>query len=147
MDRVPSIRYKITEIFCIVDDFCQEFDNEIKENSLSTPHKDGEPRKRNRKCRMSDSEIITILLCFHFNSFRNFKHYYLFYVKQHPAREFPDQLSYTRFVEMESRVAVPMMMLLMLFCKGRCTGISFIDSTCIPVCHNKRIFSNKVFKD
>ena len=30
---------------------------------------------------------------------------------------------------------------------GRCTGISFVDSTPIRVCHNKRIKRNKVFKD
>lgn len=59
---------------------------------------------------------------------------------------FPHQLSYNRFIELESRVAVEMMMLLQLLCFGRCTGISFIDSTCVPVCHNKRIKRNKVFK-
>lgn len=25
---------------------------------------------------MSDAEVITILICFHFNFYRNFKHYY-----------------------------------------------------------------------
>ena len=30
---------------------------------------------------------------------------------------------------------------------GKCTGISFVDSTCIPVIHNKRFFSMKVFKN
>lgn len=30
---------------------------------------------------------------------------------------------------------------------GECTGISFIDSTILRVCHNKRIKRNKVFKD
>jgi hypothetical protein len=34
---------------------------------------------------------------------------------------------------------------LQLFCFGECTGISFVDSTCVPVCHNKRIHNNKVF--
>ena len=29
---------------------------------------------------------------------------------------------------------------------GEVTGISYIDSTAIKVCHNKRIYSNKVFK-
>lgn len=95
---------------------------------------------------MSRSEIMAILICFHFNTFRNFKHYYLFYVRKHLRGLFPNQLSYNRFVELESRVAVEMMMFLQLFCFGRCTGISFIDSTCVPVCHNKRINRNKVFK-
>lgn len=31
-------------------------------------------------------------------------------------------------------------------CTGECTGISFIDSTPIRVCRNKRIFNHKVFE-
>ena len=38
-------------------------------------------------------------------------------------------------------------MFLRLACFGECTGISFVDSTCIPVIHNKRQFNMKVFKD
>ena len=56
--------------------------------------------QRNRAWRMSRSEIMTTLICFHFGSFRNFKHYYLFYVKEHLADLFPEQLSYNRFVEL-----------------------------------------------
>lgn len=44
------------------------------------------------------------------------------------------------------RVAVPLAMFLQLCCLGHCTGISYVDSMCIPVCHNKRICRNKVFK-
>jgi hypothetical protein len=95
---------------------------------------------------MSDSEIMTILICFHFNTYRNFKHYYLSYVKVYLKDYFPYAVSYNRFVELESRVAVQMALFLQLVCFGECTGISFIDSTCIPVCHNKRISRNKVFK-
>ena len=32
-------------------------------------------------------------------------------------------------------------------CTGDCTGISFIDSTPLRVCRNKRIFNHKVFKN
>ena len=135
---------KVTEIFCIADDFCKEFDKEAAKTGLESPK---EARRRNRSWRMSRSEIMTILICFHFGSFRNFKHYYLFYVKEHLADLFPDPLSYNRFVELESRLSVEMMLFLQVCCFGRCTGISFVDSTCIPVCHNKRIRRNKVFRD
>lgn len=135
---------KITEIFCIADDFCKEFDAEIEKMAIKS--EDGR-KHRKRKTTMSRSEIMAILIFFHFNTFRNFKHYYLFYVQVHLKDLFPNQLSYNRFVELESRVAVEMMMFLQLCCFGRCTGISFIDSTCVPVCHNKRIIRNKVFKD
>ena len=134
---------KVSEIFCIADDFCQEFDREIENLSLPL---DGKKKHRRRKCQMSDSEIMTILICFHFNTYRNFKHYYLSYVKVYLKDAFPNAVSYNRFVELESRVAVQMALFLELFCFGECTGISFIDSTCIPVCHNKRIKRNKVFK-
>ena len=116
---------KITDIFCIIDDFCQEYDKDIEKMSLKAP--DGR-RHRKRPCTMSRSEIMTILVCFHFNQFRNFKHYYLFYVREHLKDLFPHQLSYNRFVELESRVCVEMMLFLQLFCFGRCTGISFIDN-------------------
>lgn len=61
---------KITDIFCIIDDFCEEYDKDIEKMSLKAP--DGR-RHRKRSCVMSRSEIMTILVCFHFNQFRNFK--------------------------------------------------------------------------
>jgi hypothetical protein len=130
---------KITEIFCIADDFCKELDQEVKKHQ-SLP--DDGKKHRNRSREMSDSEIITIMLCFHFGSFRNFKHYYLFYVREHLRNEFPKQLSYNRFVEIERRVMVPMILFLKLICFGECTGITFVDSTKIAVCNNKRIKRN-----
>ena len=78
---------------------------------------------------MSRAEIMTILICFHFNDFRKFKHYYLFYVRERMRDLFPEQLSYNRFIELESRVAVEMMLFLQVCCLGRCTRISFIDSS------------------
>ena len=83
---------KITEIFCIADDFCKEFELETDKIGLSEKNKGCH---RHRRWRMSKSEIITILICFHFNSYRNFRHYYTFFVKEHLADLFPNQLSYT----------------------------------------------------
>lgn len=42
---------------------------------------------------MSDSEMITTLVCFRFGSFRNFKYYYLHYVGEHLKKDFPNQFS------------------------------------------------------
>ncbi len=89
--------------------------------------------KRKRKRMMSDAEVITILICFHFNSYRNFKHYYLGCVRIHWKHLFPQTFSYNRFVEVMPRCFVAMTMFLRLACFGECTGISFVDSTCIPV--------------
>jgi len=133
---------KIIEIFCIADDFCKNFSQEIKKHQIAP--KDGK-KHRNRSCEMSDSEIMTILLLFHYGTFKNFKHFYLHYIGIHLQEYFPKQLSYNRFVAVEHRVFVPMMFFLNMVCFGKCTGITFIDSTKISVCHNKRIRRNKVF--
>ena len=63
---------KITEIFYLADDFCIEFDKTIKGHLLGNLPK--------RKPKMSTSEVITIMVLFHFGQFRNFKHLYLGYV-------------------------------------------------------------------
>lgn len=102
--------------------------------------------KRRRERMMSDAEVITILICFHFNSYRNFKHYYLCCVCQHWRHLFPKTFSYNRFVEIMPRCFIALTMFLKPACFGECSGISFVDSTCIPVIHNKREFSMKVFK-
>jgi len=89
---------------------------------------------------------MTILLFFHFGTFKNFKHYYLHYIGIHLKKEFPKQLSYNRFIAIEHRVFVPMMFFINTVCFGKCTGITFVDSTSIKVCHNKRIKRNRVFE-
>jgi hypothetical protein len=91
---------------------------------------------------MSDAEIITIMICFHYGCFRNLKHFYLFYVAEHLQSEFSNLLSYNRFVELERKVIIPFALFLKLICFGQCTGITFIDSTKIAVCKNKRIKRN-----
>lgn len=60
---------------------------------------------------------------------------------------FPDAVSYNRFVELMPRVFFHMMLFMKLRGFGKCSGISFVDSTMIPVCHNLRRYANKVFKD
>ena len=92
------------------------------------------------------SKLVLKLVYFHFGTFCNFKHYYLFFIKGTMKSYFPKAVSYNRFVELESRVFFQLMFFLNLGAFGRCTGITFVDSTMIPVCHNLRIYANKVFK-
>ena len=140
---MPVLHDRILEIFLKVDDFCNEFELEYKTLQLPAP---SEVKKRNRKTGLCDSEIITLLIAFHGGQFRNFKHFYIHYVCVHMKGDFPGLVSYNRFIELSHRSAIPFMLYLHHCCRGECTGISFIDSTILRVCHNKRIKRNKVFK-
>ena len=60
--------------------------------------------------------------------------------------EFPQTVSYNRFVELQKKVVVKLAIFLKMFCLGKCTVISYIDSTPIRVCHIKREKQHKVFK-
>jgi len=92
------------------------------------------------------SEIMTILIAFHQNHYRNFKHFYLNQVQQQWHSAFPRLPSYHRFVEWMPSTLVPLCVYLKQ-CFGRCTGIGFVDATCLKVCHNRRIGRHKVFKN
>lgn len=129
----------LVELFCHVDDFWQEFEPIWKQRLLAS----GE-RQRFRKTELSESEIMTILIHFHACDFRHFKAYYA-YVRQHLSAEFPTLVSYERFIELKKRVGVALYVYLNM-CLADCTGTSFIDSTSLPVCNNRRIHAHRVFK-
>jgi len=135
--------HKITEIFYLIDEFCKEY--EIARRGHILPENTSK-RQRNRKFTMSDSEVITIVTLFHINGYRCFKHFYTQYVQKHMQSEFPKTVSYNRFVELQQKSMMPMVLFLQLCCLGQCTGVSFIDSTPIRVCHIRRESSHKTFK-
>ena len=83
---------KITEIFYLADEFCKEFDDYLASKIIGT--------KPKRKPTMTQSEVITITVLFHSGTYRNMKHFYLFYVQKHLTKEFPNTVSYTRFTEL-----------------------------------------------
>jgi Transposase DDE domain len=88
---------------------------------------------------------MTILIAFHQSAYRNFKAFYPEKVKNHWQSAFPALVSYHRFVEWMPTALVPLCAYLR-HCFGRCTGISFMDSTSLKVCHNRRIQQHKVFE-
>ena len=133
---------KITQIFCSIDDFCLVFEPALQKRQLSTGKK-----TRRRKFKMSTSEIVTITVLFHLSGIRTFKHFYINYVQKQLQDEFPNTVSYNRFVELMQSNLLPLTLYMKTCCLGQCTGISFIDSTPIRACNKKRITQNKVFKN
>ena len=87
--------YKVTELFCIIDEFCKHFNAENAGNLLED---NSGVKRRRRQASLSDSEIMTILLYFHFGTFRNFKHYYLFFTKGTMKSYFPKTLPSTPYL-------------------------------------------------
>lgn len=134
----------LVEIFYDVDNFCIGFENYCKSHFLT--------ENSNRKFAMiksktlSLSEVMTITIYFHLSNYRTFKSYYTEHVSTVLKPYFPKLVSYNRFVELMQEALAPLLLYMMKFRTGKCTGISFIDSTTLNVCHNRRIHSHKVFK-
>lgn len=103
-------------------------------------------RKYHRDSTMSKAEIILILIFFHDSGYRCLKHFYQEKVCKHMRHLFPKVVSYNRFVELEKEVAIPLALFIRKVLLGKCTGISFVDSTPLRVCKNQRIHIHKTFK-
>jgi hypothetical protein len=131
----------LIELFWEIDDFYRDYlqtfsDTFFPANGKNLP----------RYCRLFPSEVMTIVTHFHQSSYRTFKDYYTKYVCQHLTNYFPNLVSYNRMVELMPNVLTACLYYLKSR-QGKSTGISFVDSTAIPVCHPKRIKRNKVFKE
>ena len=131
----------IVEIYYKIDNFFKDLDQFFIEHSISGPKK-----RRNRKFTLSNSEVATIMICFHQSGYKEFKSFYLNHVCKYMRTYFPKLVSYNRMVELQKSIALPLTLFLKMKLLGGCTGISFIDSTPIKICDNHRIHSNKVFK-
>ncbi|AUC60659.1 IS982 family transposase [Cyanobacterium sp. HL-69] len=83
----------LDKLFCHVDDWTRKFELLWQEKLLSN----GVARRLRSKS-LCLSEIMTILIAFHQNSYRNFKHLYLNHVQQYWRLAFPKLPSYPFFV-------------------------------------------------
>lgn len=133
---------KTTELFCLIDDFCQQFEPLLEQRMLG---ESADIQRRRRACEMSLSEMITIVVLFHMMRGRQFKEFYRGTVCRFMTSEFSRRLSYTRFVALMPRCATVLAALFQTL-KGACTGICIADSTPLAVCHNLRIERHRVFK-
>lgn len=132
--------FSLEELFCCVDDFCQRYEP-VWQRQLLTSGLQQRDRPRN----LCLSEIMTVLIGFHQQHYRTFKHYYLDHVCVYWRRAFPGLVSYSRFISWVPSTLLPLCAYLK-HCFGECSGISFLDSTSLRVCHNRRIHSHRVFQ-
>lgn len=130
----------LTELFCLIDDFCRLFELAFEQRLLTSGK-----RKRRRRCELSLAELMTLAVLFHQLRFRQFKAFYLSYVCRHLRTEFPNLPSYQRGVELMPRCAAPLAALFEAL-RGECDGISIADSTALAVCDNQRIPRHRVFE-
>jgi hypothetical protein len=129
----------LTIIFYYVDEFCKFFSKEAQNNLLSNDS------IKPFKSSLNLSEIMTIMVYWHHSGYKNFKAYYTKHVQIHLTNEFPNLVSYSRFIELMPYALFPLFVFSKCLAAG-CTGKSCIDSTKLAVCKNQRISSHQVFK-
>jgi len=129
---------KLLEIFIDIDDFCLALEKWLsKQPKIKLPPW-GSALHR--------SEALTILVFYHFSGYKCFQYYYERMVLPVFRPYFPNIVSYKHFLSFIPKLYQH----IHLFSQWRCakntrTGDYFIDSKRLPVCHNRRIYSNKVF--
>jgi hypothetical protein len=89
-------------------------------------------------------EIMTLVIYFHIVRFRDFKTYYTRYVMVYLRESFPHLVSYSHVVNLLKSVAIPLCIFIHTL-KGEKTGIYFVDSMVLKVCHIKREKQHRVF--
>lgn len=128
----------LISLFCSIDDFISTFESEF--NQILLPNRGYVTRTP----RLYLSEIMTILVAFHYSKMRTFKDFYCSQVIR-LQKYFPGLVSYHRFIELVPRTIFPLFCYLLSLLKN-CSGVSFIDSTILTVCHIRRASSHKTFK-
>ena len=131
----------LDEIYYEIDEFCKR-----EQDLLQKLLRWWGFCKKNHPCSLSLSEVMTILVYYHYSDYRHFKAYYTKGILGCLKSEFPNAPSYNRFVEFIPRAFLP----LLFFAAYRCslakrTVIYFLDSTKLPVCFITRAHSHKVF--
>jgi hypothetical protein len=131
---------QLVTIFCEIDDFCKELDNYSQNYLLTGPTKGA----RGPIGGLAISEIMTILIMFQMSKFRDFKNFYIGFLATYHKNYFPNMPCYARFIAIMNRAIFPMTIFTQIKA-GKPTGIYYIDSSCLPVCHLKRSKRHKTF--
>jgi len=133
---------EVIKNFCKIDDLTLKFKEFEASFWLFAP--DSKPGK---KPKLTDSEIITILVLYHESGYKTFKDFYKRFVLKALKSYFPNLVSYDWFLTLMQRVLMQVMGLIHLLCiNANRSGIYYVDATKLPVCHNLRAKRNKVFE-
>ena len=129
--------FKLIEIFITCDDFCNALTQwQTQQGCLPTT----------RKGDLSDSELMTLTVFYHYSGYKCFQYYYQNCVQMQLSGYFPDLISYDRFIARMPRLLPGLFVLLKWLCgQSERTGFYIVDSKPLVVCDNHRIRTNKVF--
>ena len=127
----------IITIYYLIDNFGQIY-QEWEQSKLLPSNK-----IRQRQGNLSLAELMTIVVYFYLSPCKDFKNYYLYYLS-YKYKGYFNLPCYSRIVQLWPRLILPLAIMLQLL-KGTHTGIYFIDSTKLAICHSKRTKSNRVF--
>lgn len=129
---------KLLEIFIACDDFVKKL------SQYQLEFNDQTEKKTEMMC---ESEMMSIVIFYHHSGFKCFKYYYECVIQGTLKSYFPRTYSYSRFVNLQQRLNFPLFAFLSACRLAGTTQGNFVDATKLIVCHNKRIFDHKVFKD
>ncbi|SPR08366.1 transposase [Orientia tsutsugamushi] len=127
----------IITVYYLIDNFCKIYQEWERKRLIPSNN------QRNRDGKLSLAELLTIVIYFYLSPCKDFKNYYLYYLS-YKYKEYFCLLSYSRIIQLLPRMLLPLA-ILMHYLKGEETGIYYIDSTKLAICHNKGISSNRVF--
>lgn len=136
---------KVVEVFCFIDDFCQQ----VRDYLATHPLPAGLQARAGagRKASLSESEVLTILVLYHLSGFKCFMYFYQRLVLGELRSYFPQACSYPQFLALARQACCHAFLLAHYRCglSGR-SGHYYIDSKKLPVCDNHRIHAHKVFE-
>lgn len=127
----------ITTVYYLIANFCKIY-QEWEDKKLLLCNS-----KRHRQGSLDLCELLTIVLYFYLSPCKDFKNYYLYHLS-YKYRGYFTLPSYSRIIQLWPKLILPLALLMQLL-RGEDTGIYFIDSTKLAICHDKRTKSNKVF--
>lgn len=135
----------LTELYCEMDDFAKKRQKAIMTTNETSHAETGLDFFESWPSQLTAPEVMTIFTMFHETKFRTFKNFYCDFVLKQWHHFFPNLVSYSRFIELCQSV-VSLLNDYLQIKYGQCNGITYVDSTSLAVCHNKRAKRHRVFK-